>query len=167
MIAVNFDNFNTCLQHNYNKFIHSLYSMDISCPSCDSKECLIFYGHYKRSYYDPFDGSIQSIHIQRVYCKQCHHTHSILPTALSPYRLFTLFHLCVFANHSTRSLSERFPWFDISVIKRITTFTKIWTKIYRIVVPYDPSPQWVEDVYHSTHHLPICNRDRIFLFLPT
>ena len=168
MIAAIIHNFNTRLQLAYDKSIHSLRLMDIPCPYCGSKECLIFYGYYNRSFYDPVDGSIHPISIQRIYCKQCHHTHAILPTDLSPYRRFTLFHLLTFALDPLDSLSERFPWFDISVIKRTTHFIKDWIVRYHIdQIPARPSFEWIEAVFNSTHHLPFCDRDGSFLLLPT
>ena len=57
----------------------------ITCSNCDSDK-LIGYGYYSRNIV-LFDQNL-TIKIRRVKCKECGHTHAIIPTFIKPYFQF-------------------------------------------------------------------------------
>ena len=76
------------------------------CPFCKAKgQCYIF-GHYIRNLIDYCLGNItyEQIVITRVKCKNCKHTHAILPDLIIPYSTYSLTFimrvLLVYLNHS-------------------------------------------------------------------
>lgn len=54
----------------------------IECPNCHSDK-LISYGTYKRNI--GIGMTFKEIKIKRVYCKNCKHTHAIIPDFIKPY----------------------------------------------------------------------------------
>lgn len=99
MILYQIDSINTfngfTLQNVYYEFVNKLNINDFICPFCQSND-FIFWGYYKRIYYfinttcdnENFIDKA-NIEIQRVRCKSCGHTHSILPSFLVPYSLYS------------------------------------------------------------------------------
>ena len=57
-------------------------------PECQSISCLIRWGTYER--WACTEGEDYRIRIQRIRCKVCGHTHSLLPDFLHPYRHYVL-----------------------------------------------------------------------------
>lgn len=51
--------------------------------TCGKSGCLIFYGHYKRNV--KFMSELIPLSIQRVRCRECGHTHALIPSNLVPY----------------------------------------------------------------------------------
>lgn len=59
------------------------YNFDyFECPSCHSDK-YIFYGHYTRNI--GLFGRFFNINIKRVMCKECKHTHALIPQFIIPY----------------------------------------------------------------------------------
>lgn len=87
MITLIKGNFNTiidlCLNiDKYYDDMNNLVSYKIEC-GCGKKGCCIKYGRYKRILIN--NDKKMDIFIQRVYCKHCKKTHSILPRFIIPY----------------------------------------------------------------------------------
>lgn len=73
---------NTLTQEEYDEAIEKLCLPSVECPDCHHHS-LIFHGAYSRGIKQP-DG-VLSLTIQRVLCKECGHTHALLPAFLIPY----------------------------------------------------------------------------------
>jgi transposase-like protein len=54
------------------------------CPQCGEKDCLIGHGYYQRKAKD--EQRAYFIRVKRWFCKNCHHTLTILPNFLFPHR---------------------------------------------------------------------------------
>ena len=63
------------------------------CPCCHAKNKLIKYGTYERNLSILEDAEVKNykISVQRVICKSCNHTHSLLPNFIVPYKIMALF----------------------------------------------------------------------------
>lgn len=57
----------------------------IECPICGSIE-LVGYGTYKRNIV--INNINKEINIKRVQCKQCKHTHALIPSFIKPYQVY-------------------------------------------------------------------------------
>lgn len=68
------------------------------CPHCGSKGNCHPFAYYDRHLVDFVHGHVcdSSIHILRVQCSSCHHTHAILPDIIVPYASYSLFSYSVF-----------------------------------------------------------------------
>ena len=66
----------------YYDAIAALELYQLTC-SCGHSGCLIVHGYYERTVRTPF-GSMR-IRVLRVMCKECGHTHALLPEILVPY----------------------------------------------------------------------------------
>ena len=82
MITIFFKDCNDFSQDFYNDTIDRLQLHMVKCP-CGKRGCLIRYGHYPRKV--KFMSSLISLIVQRVWCKECHHTHALIPSLLVPY----------------------------------------------------------------------------------
>ena len=82
MITVLMEDCNGFSQDLYKKLIDSLQLHMVEC-TCGKKGCLIFWGHYRRTV-KYLSSSIQ-LCVQRVCCKECGKTNSLLPSLLVPY----------------------------------------------------------------------------------
>jgi hypothetical protein len=73
------------------KYQKSLNYGYLECPHCDSSH-LIRWGFYHRNIYYIDSNKIlfEVLNIQRVKCKQCGHTHALLPEGIIPFRQFSL-----------------------------------------------------------------------------
>jgi hypothetical protein len=54
------------------------------CPGCGEKNCLVGHGYYQRKAQD--DQRVYFIRVKRWLCKVCHHSLSVLPNFLFPWR---------------------------------------------------------------------------------
>ena len=82
MIQVYTDSINAISQSFYNEVVFSLPLLEMECP-CGEVGALIFYGFYDRKV--KAGGELITLRIQRVRCRKCGKTHSILLTCLVPY----------------------------------------------------------------------------------
>lgn len=62
------------------------------CPCCHAKNKLIKYGTYERNISILFDDSIENykVHVQRLICNSCNHTHALLPNFVIPYKIMSI-----------------------------------------------------------------------------
>lgn len=86
------NDFNLILNEiDYRAFIASVDLLSLHCPVCGAVGLFILYGHYNRSVItDDISTDCKiNIRIQRILCKNCGSTHSLLPTNFVPYSQFT------------------------------------------------------------------------------
>lgn len=80
----------------------------IECPYCNSTN-LIKHGYYTRNINYIDDGVIiyEIINIQRVKCKDCGHTHALIPSFIVPYKINVLDTIlaCISDDDSTLDIS--------------------------------------------------------------
>lgn len=82
MITILFKVCNQIFQNFYDQIINSLPFHRIKCP-CGHYGTLIRYGRYPRKV--KWQSALVPLKIQRVFCKECRHTHALLPSFLVPY----------------------------------------------------------------------------------
>ncbi len=91
MIILNSKNVNS----NFNKILNKYNTMNnlpyMECPICNSTN-LIKWGSYNRNINYLNEGNIiyTCIKIKRIKCKDCGHTHALLPSCIIPYRISNL-----------------------------------------------------------------------------
>lgn len=63
------------------------------CPFCGAKQSCQPFAYYDRHLVDFIHGHVidSSLHILRVQCASCQHTHAILPDVIVPYASYSLF----------------------------------------------------------------------------
>ena len=102
------------------------------CPSCRSTGNCINHAYYDRMIIDYISGNVvvKTVHILRVKCKSCGHTHAILPDFIIPYSSYGLFFVLqvltrLFLKINTiESLCEKYD-VDLKTIRRwISVFQK-------------------------------------------
>ena len=101
-----------------------------TCPICNSRNNCNIHAYYDRYLTDFCNGHQYSscVHILRLVCSSCDHTHAVLPDLIIPYKTYSLFFILrVLAEHflnlsSVESICDRF---DIS----IGTFYQ-WLKLW-------------------------------------
>ena len=73
------------------------------CPCCHAKNKLIKYGTYERNLSILEDAEVKDykISVQRVICKSCNHTHSLLPNFIVPYKIMALFSIAQIVKRAT------------------------------------------------------------------
>lgn len=162
MIAYPVLDFNSLTQISYDSFIHSISLDSISCPFCNSHS-FIFYGHYDRSFYLPSSGELVHLHVQRIYCTACHHTHALLPCSIIPFRRYLLSHLFSFAHQGLSTSLNLFPYIDESVLRRFIHFISQWRRNHHTSLPPIPSMPWLLQF----DHFPFLSHPCHFFFLPT
>ena len=76
----------------YEAYIKNLNLFDLECSYCQLKGTCIRYGFYDRGYLiQPDDLKDNTrVNIQRVKCKDCKHTHGILPEEIIPFMQYSL-----------------------------------------------------------------------------
>ncbi len=82
MITILFKDCNDFSQNFYDDMINRLQLHMVKCP-CGKSGCLIRHGHYRRKI--KVMSLLISLIVQRVWCKECHHTHALIPSFLVPY----------------------------------------------------------------------------------
>ena len=83
MILMDFIDFKSEIQKEYDNALSNLQIHRISCPYCKHHGHLIFHGAYVRHIHFGYDKP--EITIQRVKCTHCKKTHALLPSSLVPY----------------------------------------------------------------------------------
>ncbi len=91
MIILNPKKSNTNFKIILENYKNTLNFGSLTCPYCSSQR-LIKHGSYKRNlfYIDNKQISHEIVTIQRMLCKDCHHTHALIPSFIIPYRQHTL-----------------------------------------------------------------------------
>lgn len=66
---------------------------NLTCPTCGARHSCVSHGRYNRSLIAINAGrvAIHEIHVSRVICISCKHTHTILPAHLIPFGSYSLF----------------------------------------------------------------------------
>ena len=85
-------NYKFLSQEDYDNSLNNIDYSSITCPDC-GKTAFIRYGHYRRTIFLLNDNPLHFcfiLKVQRIYCKHCHHTHSLLPSLCIPYSHFVL-----------------------------------------------------------------------------
>lgn len=82
MITVFIKECNQFSQESYDQAIAGVQIHMVEC-TCGKRGCLIFYGHYVRNV--KFLSELIPLSVQRVYCRECHTTHALLPSLIVPY----------------------------------------------------------------------------------
>lgn len=82
MITIKTDFCNPISQELYNKIIFSLELSQVSC-TCGHSGCLIWYGRYCRKV--RLEDQVICLHVSRVFCSVCGHSHAILLSSIVPY----------------------------------------------------------------------------------
>lgn len=118
MITLFYENDNIFTQDTYDKIIDQLDFLTLECPSCKHSGCLIKHAKYPRTF--RMANSIITVHILRVLCKECGHTHAILLCDFVPYSQILLDDQVdiLTSNNDEEFLSDN-PNFDLSDIRYI------------------------------------------------
>lgn len=82
MITIFFKDCNDFSQNIYNDFIDRIQLHMLQCP-CGKSGCLVRYGHYPRKV--KYLSSLITLDVQRVWCRECRHTHALIPSIFVPY----------------------------------------------------------------------------------
>lgn len=117
MITISVDPCNPITQDFYDDIINSLQFHQLTCPCCSHSACLTVHGYYDRSVCE--DGSSRKLHICRVVCSQCGHTHALLLSSIVPYSHFPLADQADVIAGQTEMVMERNPLVDESGIRYI------------------------------------------------
>lgn len=88
MITYRDHKYNTETAEGYDKSVTGISVYKLTCSGCGHKGNMIRYGHYTRHTY--YDCRVEELRIQRVRCKFCGKTHSLLPDTLVPRDLIVL-----------------------------------------------------------------------------
>ena len=99
----------------------------IKCPCCGSID-LVSHGYYKRKVIFEYNNIIRVkiITIKRVKCKNCNHTHALLPMDIIPYKqvVFSIIVRCIYDENYYNLTS-----FSYEVRQK-------WIKQYKYFLPY-------------------------------
>lgn len=87
MITLLVDNRTPITQKTYDDVINSTDFCRIPC-TCGHSGCLSIHGYYDRSVKS--GDSVLLLHVCRVICRECGHTHALLPSSVVPYSMITL-----------------------------------------------------------------------------
>lgn len=117
MITIFVDFCNLITQDFYDGIIDSLQFHQLSCPCCGHSACLTVHGYYDRSVRS--NGTSCVLHICRVACSQCGHTHALLPSPIVPYSQVPLADQADAIAGQARAVMERNPLVDESSIRHI------------------------------------------------
>ena len=108
MIILNTIKSNTNFKKILKKYDELINLPYLECPYCESSE-LISWGSYARNINYIYNNTIvyETINIKRVRCKNCDHTHALIPSFIIPYKINTLDTIlaCISFDNSTLSLS--------------------------------------------------------------
>lgn len=77
----------------YKEHIDNLDMFQVECNCCHAKGECVKDGHYSRNYLihkEDLAGTGIKIHIQRVLCRRCDHSHALLPEEIVPYGQFSI-----------------------------------------------------------------------------
>ena len=87
MITVSVDFCNPFSQKFYDDVIDSLQFHQLTCP-CGHSGCLTIHGYYDRTV--KFGDCDLRLHVCRVICSECRHTHALLLSSIVPYSQISL-----------------------------------------------------------------------------
>lgn len=119
MILIFQDFFKGSIQDLYTIFLDSLNLFSLTCPHCRHRGNFVFNGTYLRYCISIGHGTITetAMALQRVKCKQCGHTHALLPNLMVPYHTYSYaFIIAVLASYylEHKSIDEICHQYDIS-----------------------------------------------------
>ena len=129
MITILIKDCNQISQNFYDQIVTSLPFHRIQC-TCGKKGCLIGYGHYSRKV--KWMSVLVKLSIQRVLCRECHHTHALIPSFLVAYSQVSLndqqaILICLESHRQPMKVMLRNFLIDESNIKYIVRqFRKHW-----------------------------------------
>lgn len=160
---------------NYKSLINNK-TFPLTCPYCNSVNSFHKHGKYKRTIVYFKDDRLleKEMHIQRVKCCNCNHTHAILPQDIMPYKIYTIptivkiLSLIFIENKSIPDVSKQFFISFQLLYKYLSNFKKqtpynikmlIFTKnIFTLIVLSYPYICPEEHRYYSfklNGHLPL------------
>lgn len=127
MIILKSNKIKTNFKEELKKYQYALNYGFLQCPYCNSSE-LIRWGNYSRNIYYINGSNIEfdTILIQRVKCKNCNHTHALLPEYIIPYKQYLL-DVIIFAL-SDDNIIYNFSFSDNTILK--------WYKQFNSFLPY-------------------------------
>jgi transposase-like protein len=105
------------------------------CPACQASGDLIRWGHYPRWVESLEEGCLR-LSIQRLYCKACGRTHSLLPDFVHPYRHYAL------------------SWIQLVVLAYLGGLG--WRRLLRAIaagLPRSTAREWVDSFAHGGDQL--------------
>ncbi len=127
MILLNSRKINPKFYETLQLYNNGLTNYLIKCPCCGSTE-LISHGYYKRNVIFEYNSQLvtKRITIKRVKCKNCKHTHALLPIDIIPYKQVTLSVIitCIYNENYFNSTI-----FSYEVRQK-------WIKQYKYFLPY-------------------------------
>lgn len=125
MITISVDLCNPVTQKNYDDVINSLQFHQLTCPCCSHSACLTIHGYYDRSVRE--NGENATLHICRVLCSQCGHTHSLLLSSIVPYSQIPLADQTGITAGDAETVMEHNPLIDENTVRYILRqFRKHW-----------------------------------------
>ncbi len=147
MVILNCKNVNSNFEQILNKYNRMANLPYMECPICNSTK-LIKWGCYKRNlnYIDNNIVIYKVINIHRVRCKDCGHTHAILPSCIVPYRISNLDLILSAIKEEKVALN-----FSIDTINK-------WKKDFNKFLPY------LKTLFNNTSELKIINELRSNIF---
>ena len=125
MLIVNSKKINSFFKENLDIYTKLSNYGHLECPNCHSSD-LIKYGSYTRNviYISDDNLKIESciLKVQRVKCKSCGKTHTLLPQGIIPYKQFSsnlvTYLLNGIVKGNTKKLIETLP-IDESILKKV------------------------------------------------
>ena len=136
------------INQQYSMKMEHLNPYSIEC-SCRCKGSCIKYGKYPRKLI--VNDNPICINIQRVYCKNCHKTHAILPTFIIPYELHTMdYVLDLVHQYKDETISSA----DYE-LKRYIEIFKSWMVRFK-AIEYSMSDDIEEVITFSAYHYGMC-----------
>jgi len=120
------------IQIHYNNWLNKIQTTKFFCPNCSCKGECIRYGYYTR--YIKVYGKKVLLKINRVFCKNCHHTHALIPVCIVPYSQILLGdQINIILNpHRHREIMSNNPEISPQNIQAIlSNFNRFWKKKLR------------------------------------
>lgn len=132
---------NPKFEETLNRYNNGITNYTITCPCCNSSN-LITHGYYKRSVIFKLNNilSTKKITIKRVKCKECGHTHALIPMDIIPYKqvLLSIIITCIYDEQYFNS-----TFFSYDVRQK-------WIKQYKYFLPYIRTIlNQVKDIYNK------------------
>lgn len=127
MILLNSKKINPEFNDTLLRYNDGLINYVIKCPCCESSD-LVSHGKYERTVIFEYNNHliVKRITIKRVKCKNCKHTHALLPMNIIPYKqvILSIIITCIYDENYFNS-----TFFSYEVRQK-------WIKQYKYFLPY-------------------------------
>lgn len=173
MITVSVDFCNPISQKIYDDVINSLQFHSLTCP-CGHSGCLTIHGYYDRTVKSG-DSKLR-LHVCRVICSACGHTHALLLSSIVPYSQISLTVQMDIIDHARSdgdfsATMNATPSIDESSIRSvIRRFRQHWEqRLLSEGIPLSPSTGFIRACFSAFHRqfMQIKSTPNILFLTPT